>query len=205
LVEYRRIFHAFHLGQGLTPLAEVRGAQTYLDQMPNGMIRQLELPFLATVAVAIHPDGFATANSREGIIRLVSPEGELWLELDLQSEAERVTQGDWGEYVETYVSRLPDGLQPGFRRSLREVELPETWPVVGDLLVDPQGRIWVERWTLLDTASVAWRVFSSSGEFLGEVRFPPAFTPHVLTEDAAIGIRRDEYDVEYVEFWPIIR
>lgn len=205
LVEYRRIFQAFHLGHGLTPLVEVGGVQIYLDQMPNGMIRQLELPFLAEVSVAVHPDGFATANSREGTVRLFSPEGEMSLELDLQAEAEQATEDDWGEYVAAYVSRLPESMQPGFRRSLRDVELPDTWPVVGAVLTDQQGRIWVKRWTLLHTAREDWQVFSSSGEFLGWVRFPAAFTPHVVTEDSVVGVRRDEYDVEHVQSWAIFR
>ena len=95
LVEYLRIFHGFKLGQGLNSLVEMRGVQTYLDQMPNGMIRVLELPFLATVAAALHPDGFVAANSREGVLRLFSPQGAVLWELDLQSEAERATEREW--------------------------------------------------------------------------------------------------------------
>ena len=78
--------------------------------------------------------------------------------------------------MEGYVSRVPESARPGFRRSLGEVELPDTWPVVGNVLADQQGRIWVERWALLDTAGEAWWAFSSSGEFLGEVAFPTSFT-----------------------------
>jgi hypothetical protein len=98
--------------------------------------------------------------------------------------------------------------QAGFPR-------PQTRPPLGRMLVSADGAIWVERhdhqspaeaWVIRSYSGfdrtprteTIWDLFTPEGRFRGNVTLPPRFSPMAVTEGAAIGVLKDELDVEYV-------
>jgi hypothetical protein len=103
--------------------------------------------------------------------------------------------------------------------SQREAPRAEVVPPTGDLLVAPDGALWVERTDLMDDPGewefrrvlgrgptegqaeppTVWDRFDAEGERLQAVLMPPRFRPFDLeSEDAVLGVLRDEMDIEYV-------
>ncbi|UCC74408.1 MAG: hypothetical protein JSV86_07585, partial [Gemmatimonadota bacterium] len=91
--------------------------------------------------------------------------------------------------------------------------LPYSYFRVGD-----RGRIWVRRHTLArkddlveppseesnEPPPISWvepdvyDVFEPDGTYLGEVRFPWRTSPLVVRGDTAWGVRRGEFDEQYI-------
>lgn len=75
--------------------------------------------------------------------------------------------------------------------------LPETEPAYDLLKLDGGGRLWVRDWSPTGSAA-RWWVFDSDGALLGSVDFPPGTRLTSIRCGAAIGIQRDELEVDYV-------
>jgi hypothetical protein len=84
-------------------------------------------------------------------------------------------------------------------------------PALGRLLVSARGTILVERPDLRPDPVLSelpsgmtrpqqsvYDLFDPTGRFLGSVQFAPTFRPLTVTENAIVGVARDELDVEYV-------
>lgn len=83
-------------------------------------------------------------------------------------------------------------------------------PVINAMRVSADGWLWVRRYDLVPDPvtlmwsrnappqSSHWDVFDPDGRFRWTVTLPPAFSPHAATQNAVIGVLRDELDVQYV-------
>ncbi len=90
-----------------------------------------------------------------------------------------------------------------------DLPTPPHLPPLGSILAGPDGTLLVERpdlvadpvaqvWTRLGPQPSTWDLFDPDGAFVGAVTFPLRFAPHLLLEDAVLGVHRDELGVEYV-------
>ena len=89
------------------------------------------------------------------------------------------------------------------RQRFKDGRYAEVLPAVSDLLVGPDGSIWVEeyRWLVPNERSPItdpsrWSVFDSTGVWLGNVETPPGFILRMVTERRALGFVIDELDVK---------
>jgi hypothetical protein len=91
-------------------------------------------------------------------------------------------------------------------------------PVTGRMLTDDHGTVWVQRVDIVDdpvkleigwsrgpAGPTYWDVFDSTGAFQHIVRLPPRFVLRAVRDSIAIGVGRDEYDVQYVVGYRITR
>lgn len=72
----------------------------------------------------------------------------------------------------------------------------QTWPLVQDMLVDDQSRVWIQPVTQGPTS--AWLAFDSAGEQVATLSLPRAVRPRLIRGDRMYGIRTDSLDVETV-------
>jgi len=95
----------------------------------------------------------------------------------LEADAERAGRS---------VSRLPYGL-------------PDLKPPLRDMFFDTEGRLWVER-TVPDGSPRIADVWDGDGNLLRSVQWPEdvSFTLGWVSEDWALGLRRDSLGVDYV-------
>jgi hypothetical protein len=102
-------------------------------------------------------------------------------------------------------------------RRLASTHVADRVPAFRTIIFGPSGTIWVQRVRpvsellsleepdvfhmtsrdFLDVGSRDWDVFGKEGRFLGTLRMPPRFTPHVFRGDKLYGVLRDEVDVPY--------
>jgi hypothetical protein len=48
-------------------------------------------------------------------------------------------------------------------------------------------------------------VFASDGTWLGTVELPPRFTPWHIGRDFVVGVWRDDFDVEHVQLYALMK
>ncbi|MFQ5705566.1 MAG: hypothetical protein ACE5HT_16300 [Gemmatimonadales bacterium] len=93
------------------------------------------------------------------------------------------------------------------------VDVPERLPTITGLRASPDGGFWVQRMgpadaippsVLNNSANTGWLggplwdVFDSAGRSLGTVRLPDRFRITRLTTNGAVGVQKDDLDVERV-------
>jgi hypothetical protein len=85
------------------------------------------------------------------------------------------------------------------------VELPERKPAYGRLIVDADDNLWVAEYERHRDAMNRWNVFDPDGRWLGAVSTPAGLMIHEIGSDYLLGVRRDEFDVEYVQLYELRR
>ena len=89
-------------------------------------------------------------------------------------------------------------------------------PVTGRMLTDDHGTVWIQRvdivanpveveWSRGPARPTYWDVFDSTGTFQHIVRLPPRFALRAVRDSIAIGVGRDELDVQYIVGYRISR
>ena len=70
----------------------------------------------------------------------------------------------------------------------------QTWPLVQDMLVDDQSRVWLMPVT--HTPKVSWTAFDTRGRQLARVQLPRSVWPRLIRGDRLYAVSRDSLDVE---------
>ena len=91
------------------------------------------------------------------------------------------------------------------RRSLEEDPRPATAPVFDRLLLGPDGEVWVRRFDDPRAEASEWLVFGEDGELGARVRTPHEREIRAVGRDRVYTVELDEYDVEYVQAYPLRR
>ncbi|UCF20105.1 MAG: hypothetical protein JSU87_01475 [Gemmatimonadota bacterium] len=99
----------------------------------------------------------------------------------------------------------PEGRREMARAHLAALEVPETRPAYEDLLVDPDGNLWVADYAPHPNPPTTWRVFEADGALLGSVQVPDAFQLYQIGDDWVLGVWRDDVGVERVRVYSLLR
>jgi hypothetical protein len=86
-------------------------------------------------------------------------------------------------------------------------ELPtrDTHPFFDRIELDATGHLWVREPSDDEDAARRWQVFDPEGRWLGAVNTPAGLRVTEIGDDYVIGVHRDEYEVEYVRVYGILR
>lgn len=209
-----RLLLAARLGDDLANLAlfvleDGRVTDTLAVPQRPGMPQQRGGPYRIETYWSWHPDRYFVVgvsneysfegHRSDGVLRIRRDVEKLPVHLEEADEIRRLFE--WMEEQPAY--RPPEGEW-----------IPSTMPPFRGIEVGADGRIWVRRNTHpiqipvdgdpYGQPSVGWAqpfvydVFEAAGPFLGEIRFPERFEPHLFGAGYVWGVRRGDLDEEYV-------
>jgi hypothetical protein len=70
----------------------------------------------------------------------------------------------------------------------------QTWPLVEDMLVDDQSRIWIQ--PVAQTPDATWLAFDAKGTQLATLSLPRSVHPRLIRGDRLYAVSKDSLDVE---------
>lgn len=130
--------------------------------------------------------------------------------------ARGVTAAEKDEWTERFLAMFPEDYRPGWRARLEQSTIRDSYPAYGAIGVDAEGRIWIGDYPRLADRMRRWTILEPDGTPVAVVSLPILFPrwledtvavtsqPHEVL-DVAHGriavLRRDEFDVEFVEVW----
>lgn len=90
---------------------------------------------------------------------------------------------------------------------LESYTLADHFPAFSTVLADGAGHLWVREYDLPreERPAPLWTVFDPEGRVLGFVETPAGLDVLQIGEDFILGRVRDEFEVEYVQVWPLER
>lgn len=132
---------------------------------------------------------------------------------------ERVTAEDREAFIQSMLAQMRGAREgSGAAATAAEQRLRENSrfadykPAFSNIVEDGAGNVWIEhfRWVEPDQSAPnpkpsRWSVFDRQGKFLGEVQMPASFLVSSITNDQVIGFFKDEFDVEHVRIYDLIK
>jgi hypothetical protein len=180
------------------------GSEVLVSETERGMMVGWA-PFGRITTVDVHSD-LVYVGTAEGLeIQIHSPDGDLKQLVRGPEYRRAIAQED----IERHVAPVLDGIDDVTARAwmeklLSEMEYPEYWPPYSELLVDPSGNAWVAYYPeVVRQPPSRWMVFSSSGQWLGDVDLPERMTVLDITPELIIGVWTDDFDVEYIRVYEL--
>jgi hypothetical protein len=85
-----------------------------------------------------------------------------------------------------------------------DIPYPEDMPPYEDLRLDAADNLWVAYYRL-DEEPVRWAVFDPDGRWLGDVETPPGGRIWDIGDDYALGMWRDELDVQQIRMYRLVK
>lgn len=106
--------------------------------------------------------------------------------------------------IELRLGSEPPARRPMLRRYLEGMDVPDTRPAYGDILVDDKGNLWVGH-APFPHDPTSWRLFDAGGRLLGSVEVPDRFRIEDVRADRVLGVWRDSLDVERLRLFRLAR
>lgn len=162
-------------------------------------------PFNQWPLWAASGDRTILALAEEFRVQRFGPEGlELVARRDLAPP--ELTEERVATFREAREGGIPEEEAPIVRRLWEATPLPDRVPAYQDLLLDPGGHMWVERYGQgTSTAGPGWDVYDPEGRYLGAVPNLPNLKVHQVDEEVVTGVWTDEFDVPHVRVHRILR
>lgn len=159
-----------------------RIVHTAVRVVGEGKYRYVSLPGWPRVLLGVGPSGWVLSDSSERYeLKFFDRDGRVVAHTCYPDESAERPEGDWTSYLWDGAGEA-DGPPDDLLTLLRDAELPANPAPISRLLVDSDGRVWVQRdlpkpWDGFDTtygvAGATHDVFSATGAYLGSVTVPP--------------------------------
>lgn len=179
-------------------LREVPGRQLYRTK--NGALGQALVLRSGCLAIG---DRIFVGDGRAWQITVLDQEGtlvEVWERtgVDLSVSDSRLRAAE-----ERSLERFSGNQQAlaRWRRFYSEIPRPSSLPAYSSLLLDSEGFLWVKGYSLPGEPAASWSVFHPTGIYLGDVRVPDQFDLMTVTGQYALGVWRDDLEVQHVRVY----
>lgn len=123
-----------------------------------------------------------------------------------------VTEADHRTHVERESRSLdernasaPQSLRDQWRAQLRERRVAKQFPFIADLIVAPDGHLWVEGYRPENDDPRHYLIFDEGGFLVAQAEAPARVRIMAARHDAVLTIWRDLDDLQHVRIYPVIQ
>jgi hypothetical protein len=164
-------------------------------------------PFGLTTTLTAWSDRYVVGTPTSYELDVYRLDGSLLAITRLLRDNAPVTAADIDAYKSLVLENIEDENDRRARRQeLDDYDYPAQAPAFGSLiLADAQGDLWVPEFSVRADRGMTWQVFAPDYRLLGAVRTPARFVPRSIGDDIVLGVWRDEFDVEYVRGYELIK
>ena len=190
------------------------GSRTSVDSFPGNELMTVSLGgnlVGARFPFAVHPvwtsDGervfYGPADRHE--VHIFGVDGQLERIVRWNASVEPISEHEWTRYDEWRETEIEED-PAGSLNPTRADHPSEFLPTYSDLLVDDEGNLWLQRYDdpflahYTEPEPQRWSVFDQESRWLGELTMPPRFSLSSVARGFAIGVARDQLDVETIRF-----
>lgn len=163
------------------------------------------VPFARSLAVGAGPKRVAAAPTERRAISVFGAGGRLERIVLGGRRPEPVDAGRWEAWVESYLASVEEDRRRELRGQFGRMPRPETTPVLGRILLDREGRLWVRDYrpvTREDRPS-RWTVHDRLGRRRAVLEMPARFRPTDIGGGRVLGVWEDELEVQHVRLYEL--
>jgi len=186
-------------------LDSIPGTEAWITVRESSISSRLA-PFGKSGQITVAGERIVTGDSGTDELRVLDSKGRLEAIWRLLGEPGQVTEEDWSRERSRQLDEAEtDSGRQAVRAMFDEMPRPERRPAWSGLTGATDGSLWIRRYEApADAEGTSWWVVSPEGQIVREVVGPADLQLLWVGEDVAVGRRRDELDVEYLEFYRIL-
>lgn len=196
-------------GEMLDTIVTVAGAERTIEMnQSGGQIRSIMVsspPFSKSTVYAAKGDLLVIATQESPEIRVYGSDGALRRIVRTGTPMPAVTEA----HLDAWFQRTRESMTEEQRQ--QALTRPE-WPDAGRVVppyqaieIDDAGNLWAADYDDRVSTPGTWSVYDAAGRFTARIRMPEGFRLLHAGEEFVTGVERDEYDVELVRMYRIVR
>ncbi len=190
----------------LDTLLQARGTEYVVEGLgtPQEDVRPvLFSPFTHALA---HGGALYVADSESFWIDARRPDGTLVRRFGRAWEPVRIDRRFRQRYQEQQITAATTSQRAATRREMARAVFADHFPAhEGELIVDPEGNLWVMHVRVPGEVDRGWSVFSSVGRWLGDVRVPVELRVTDIGVDHVVGVWRGEDGVQTIRVYDLVK
>jgi hypothetical protein len=162
-------------------------------------------PFVKNTVYAVAGDVLAVATQESPEIRVYGADGTPRRIIRTGTPMAAVTAA----HLEAWHQRQRESMPQEQRE--QAVTRPD-WPDAGKVVppfaaveIDDAGNVWVADYDDRIRPPGAWSVHDPNGRLSARIRMPARFRPMHIGEDFVLGVKRDDFDVEHVRMYRLLK
>lgn len=160
-------------------------------------------PFTAAIA---HGDHLYLADSEGFVIEEWARDGRLLRRFDRRWDPVAVDGGFRREYREQRAAAASPRDQARVRQEMRSAVFADHFPAhEGEMVLDPDGNLWVLHVRTPGDTARTWSVFGPDGRWLGEVAVPAELRVTDVGVDYVLGVWRDDAGVQTIRTFDLLK
>jgi len=201
----------FHLlvytpdGEAEDTIAQLLGGGEYRAVIDIGIVN-LYPAFNLERHLEVKGERIYTGTGENGYhVEVLRPDGSVRSILRADIPSRPVTDADIEDWRQRQLEGASEVVRPAVERLVAEGPVPSMMPAYSDLQVDEEDNVWLLGYEPGVRGSNEWHVFDRMGRLLGEVVTPMGLDVTDIGSDYVLGIYRDEYDVQAVRKYRIIK
>ena len=157
--------------------------------------------FAHNASAAIHGDGVFVGVQEMMEVGLYSSDGHLRRLFRVPDADLHLSAADIDDRRQQVLSQTPAPRRAEVRNQLDEMDVPDSRPAYGRLLVGADGCLWAAEQTRYPTIPKNWTVFGRDGRLLGQILMPGRFRLYQIGTNWLLGVGLDDLDVEHVRLY----
>ncbi|MXW55296.1 MAG: hypothetical protein F4Z59_01000 [Gemmatimonadales bacterium] len=122
-----------------------------------------------------------------------------------EHEARRPTRADLDAHFARRYQNLSGPERSAALADVADMPLTDAFPAFTGIRVDELDHLWVEEYRQAGETRRIWTVFDPAGRVLGRLETPPGLRIFEIGPDYLLGATYDEFQIEYVQLWPLTR
>jgi len=186
-------------GKRMNDIARVTDRPRYVHQFGQS----ISYPYIPLTAAPLHTIADNSVLVHRGPrpeIEVYSSTGQLRRLIRLSRPNVR-TADVWETVKAQSLASMNEQQRPRYEEFFsKQLPLPEFAPAYAAMIVDSDGRIWLQRYRLAgDPSGPVWDVVGADGAWLGSAATPRGFSVYRIGEDHILGKETDSLGVERVQ------
>jgi hypothetical protein len=203
--EYARFLLLAEDGDTIRTLATLPVRDMYRVQAPAGT-RTTTVPFDPHGQFAFGSDSWYFAWPAEWTITRYRYEPDSAVDtIRVDRPLRRLEPSAIEQWIDARLATTPPHELAALRRYWRAFPYRETLPAFDRMLLDEEENLWVREYVIAGDAAATWVILAADGRVLAELQTPPDLQLMHVGRDVAVGVRRDEYDREYIVAYELRR
>lgn len=163
-----------------------------------GNIAYWDLAFGRQTTIAARGNDILVGDGSTFELKAYSRAGALIEVLRAATTPERLTDAERSAYRENELKGLAPRERAIAVKMVDEMPYPKLLPSFKRFFVADDGRIWIQRYPHVAESQERWIILDARGRFLDELALPAGFRLWAAGVGYALGVYRDEDDVEHV-------
>lgn len=162
-------------------------------------------PYAKSTVYAVAGDALAVATQESPEIRVYGADGTPRRIMRTGKPMPAVTEAHLDAWFERQREAMPPERREQFATRPDWPDAGRIVPPFAALEIDDAGNVWVADYDDRTNPPGAWSVHDGDGRLIARLRLPERFRAMHVGADFVLGVERDEFDVEHVRMYRIIK